>query len=81
MLDAAAMRTGCNDDPIPLPPDDPLPQALTAMIRHQTWHLPVVLDNQPIGTLYLSDVLTRWPHQATGELPQLIAPSRASVTP
>lgn len=81
MLEAAAMRTGRDDDPAALHPDDPLHRALAAMIRHQLWHLPVVHDDEPVGTLHLADVLARWPVPLAHELAEIIAQARAPVTP
>jgi CBS domain-containing protein len=57
MLEAAAMRTGTNQDPRPLHPQDALDEALAALVRYQLWHLPVTFEAQPVGTLHLLDVL------------------------
>jgi CBS domain-containing protein len=60
MLDATAMRTRPNQDPSPLHPQEPLHDGLAALVRHQLWHLPVTLNGQPVGTLYLADILAPW---------------------
>lgn len=81
MLEAAAMRTGGDDDPTPVHPDDPLPDGLAVMVRHQLWHLPVVVDDEPVGTLYLAEIISRWPLSRAHELPEVIAQARAQLTP
>jgi CBS domain-containing protein len=81
MLEATAMRTGRDDDLTPAHPGDPLHEAVATMIRHQLWHLPVVLDDEPVGTLYLVEALARWPLPLAQELPRLVARARAPFTP
>ena len=81
MLEPTAMRTGHGDDPTPLHPDDALQDAISIMVRHQLWHLPVILQEEPVGTLHLADVLALWPAQQSQRLPHLTAEAGARATP
>lgn len=59
-LEVAAMWTGTDQDARPLRTQDCLQEGLAALVRHQLWHLPVTFNNQPVGTLHLTDVIAYW---------------------
>jgi CBS domain-containing protein len=71
----AATRTGDT----PLDPDDALQDAISIMVRHQLWHLPVALDDEPVGTLYLADVLALRTAPDRHTLPHITAQAGAQA--
>jgi CBS domain-containing protein len=60
-------------DPVAVPADEGLDEALGLMERHQVRRLPVVKEGRLVGMLSQADLARAQPHERTGELVEEIS--------
>jgi CBS domain-containing protein len=58
----------CTEDPVAVPADEGLDEAIGLMERHQVRRLPVVKEGRLVGMLSQADLAREQPHERTGQL-------------